>query len=607
MDYIKQLIGSARYKLAPDTDFNYKIHLQNTTSPLKNNLNKIISELSAEEVFTTERENSTKYRILGRLNLITDNTIYYTTTTTNTNGTTQVNIFPSDQDWDFLLYVDNDQIRPKNWVLQLLYPYKIDPYTKVGDNQAFKGITIKNLTSIDPSGSREQVLIDTQQKNGLVEGDYCYIYSNTHSSNYTGFHTVESLGVEGFDVDNKIVLSTTYTNPPNGNKLTLKRAVNVSDDDINFKNPKIILSAVATDISGSTTASNPNYVKINTGNLSPSFSANTHNLRVSDYVEIRAPFGPNILNGLYRVSYIIDRYNFVIDYKLGNTPGFTPVLPSSLYSKPLFRRLNCVPSDYYTRKFKLLTSNDYDVNKATAFGNSIYPKIKLNELGVSNDTWLFTFTKDINTNGLYSHRGGNLTELYFATIKRAGVDSINWSDVTAHWDFDYSVATTATAIETVSKYNPSGKGTIEKNTVNYSEYFGDFVEFNRGEILEKTLSKIIHRFALNNNNTPEKGYYLDPFHKIYIRKFSNYIETALFNQRVLGIPGDAELRPNRSLEWRDILEPGYIEEGDNGVNYPFLNGANYIYFNKYVYLRRQIPDTVPEIAVQKTVDPKIKC
>jgi len=607
MDSIKQIIGKARYKLAPNTDFNYKIHLENTTGPLKNNLNKVISTLSAEQVFSDERNKSTRYRILGRLNLITDNSIFYTASTVNNlNGSKKISTFPADSDWDFLLYNDPiNGIQPKNWILQILYPYKTDKYTNVGDNQAYKGISISNLTSINPSATKNQVIIDTQQKNKLSEGDLCYIYSNTHFSNYTGYHTVQSLGVDGEFLENKLVLTTSYKGVPNGNKLTLKRVINISDDDLNFVNPIKILSATPTNISGNTTITfnDANYTKINVGNLSPSFSASTHNLRVSDYIEIRSLSGPALLNGLYRVEHIIDRYNFVIDLRTGLLPGVNVPIGTT---KPLFRRMDGIPSDYYIRKFKLITGNDYDINKATSFGKSIYPKINDNKLGVANDTWLFTFTQDIETEGLFTNRNGNLTELYFATIKRSGKNNINWSDVTAHWDFQYKVATTITGLEVVSKNNPSGGGSIEKNIPKSSEYFGDFVEYNRGELLEKTLSKIIHRFALDNSNTPQKGYYFEPFQKIYIRRFSDVIETAFIGDKVIGIPGDAELRPNRSYQWRDILEPGYIENGDNGVNYPFINGVNYIYFNKFVYLKRQIPDVTPIIySVSKKA--KINC
>ena len=70
----------------------------------------------------------------------------------------------------------------------------------------------------------------------------------------------------------------------------------------------------------------------------------------------------------------------------------------------------------------------------------------------------------------------------------------------------------------------------------------------------------------------------------------------------------AEKRPNGDEIWRDVLEPGYIEDGNNGVDYPFLNGANYIYTNKHIFIRRQRP---PEDIIlfdkQQTVTPIIVC
>ena len=468
MERIEQLLGRARYKMAPDTNFNYKLNLESSLSPLKNNFNKIISILSADQVFQDERNDSTKYRILGRLNIITDNSIYYTATTVTTGANPQtINVIrPNNSDWTPLFGFGNvitnqNPPTPNNWVLQILYPSKIDKYTKVGDNQAYKGITIKNLISTDPSGTKEQVLLETQQKNKLVEGDFCYIYSNTHNSIYTGFHDVDFLGVNGQYLDTKLRLTTKYIGPDN--ELILKRVINVSDNDINFLNTQNIIKVVSTDLSG--TSTNANYTKVTTGNLSPSFSALTHNLRVSDYIDIRTVNGPFILNGLYRVEKIIDRYNFIIDLKISNIPG----LNINNLSIP-FRRMDGIPSDYYIRKFTVLTGNDYEVNKATSFGTNIYPKTKINKLAVANDTWLFTFIQDINTKFIYSHKNGELTQLYLGTIKRAGANNFNWSDVTANWDFEYSYADSSNKTETISLNNPSGIGTIEKNIPKISEY-----------------------------------------------------------------------------------------------------------------------------------------
>ena len=270
--------------------------------------------------------------------------------------------------------------------------------------------------------------------------------------------------------------------------------------------------------------------------------------------------------------------------------------------------MNGVPSDYYVRKFTLLSGNNYEINKASTFGSSIYPKTINNKLGVANDTWLFTFVQDINIKNIYSDRGGELTQLYIGTIKRAGQNTFNWSDVTSHWDYEYSYANNTNSIELISKNKTNGVGSIEKKIPKMDEYYGDFVEYNRKSLLEKTLSKVIHRFTLKGNPTIENGYFIDPFQKIEIRKFSENIEVAYNGDKVVGIPGDSEKRPNGDIIWRDILEPGFIENGVNGVDYPFLNGGNYIYTNKHIFVRRQqYEETITLFDKEQPVTPIIVC
>ena len=106
-------------------------------------------------------------------------------------------------------------------------------------------------------------------------------------------------------------------------------------------------------------------------------------------------------------------------------------------------------------------------------------------------------------------------------------------------------------------------------------------------LLENRLSEVIHRFTLNSSPTLENGYYIKPFQKIEIKKFSELIEEALSDVPTNGIPGDSEKLPNGNTIWRDLLEPGFIENGDNGVDYPFLNGSSYIYTNKNIFVKRQ--------------------
>ena len=589
MERIKQLLGRARYKLAVNTDFDYKLNFESKMSPLKDNLNKIISVLSQEQVAREERLASTKYRFSGRLNVITDNTV----TITDSQG----RITPLSRDWSPMFYGGNPNTpptEPYNWVMQILYPYRIDKYSFVEANQAYRGITVKSLYNKNISGTKQQVYLETLQKHGLEEGDFFYLYSITDNSFYTGIQQVEFLGDEGEMEEYKIRLKTKYK-IPNSN-LILKKVVGPSDDDLNFINPIGAIRLTTCDITGGTT--NSNYTKVTTGNFT-SFSGRTHNLRESDYVDVRVNDNNYLLNGLHRVENIVNRYEFVMDVKINNTPNtIINGIDISL------RRMDGVPSDYYIRKFKLLSDTRYEVTETTKFGNSIYPKTINNKFGVANKTWLFNFLNSVNTKGLYNHRGGELTQIYIATIKRAGENPFNWSDVTAHWDFKRQYAIETNKIENISLNKSNGIGTIEKKLVGIDEYFGDFVEYNRVTLLENTISKAIHRFSLNNAPTIDNGYYLDPFQQINIRKYSNNIEVALAGRKVVGIPGDAEKRPNGDIIWRDVLTPGFIEEGNNGVDYPFLNGSNYVYTNKHIFVRRQI---APITVFEKTVEPIIVC
>ena len=64
------------------------------------------------------------------------------------------------------------------------------------------------------------------------------------------------------------------------------------------------------------------------------------------------------------------------------------------------------------------------------------------------------------------------------------------------------------------------------------------------------------------------------------------------DELVDGVPSDYEEYPDGSLAWRDLLTPGYIEEGVNGVDWPFVNGRHHLYMNNITYIRRQNPYVV---------------
>jgi len=580
---ITNLIGSARFKIAQNKNTNVQLELENTSKQIiEYDIDSIVDQ---EELFNQEREASKKYRINGRLNILTSNAI-------SPNATSKY--------WDPLFY-GSPRPSPANWLMQICYPSKNDYYTKVGTYEAYFGLEYTSLGTTLVNGDNRLTLYGLQLKHNVKAGEYVYIYSTTNFNPLQGFHYVLETGVGGKFMERVLTLDTIVTNAPTGVGSFL-RITNPSFDDIKFNNPSEIIAAVASDINGVTTGQynigDEKYVTITT--------TLPHKLIVNNFVDIRTG-NVSKLNGLWRVYNILSSTKFVIKNYVGQKG--TPMVG---FNKPKWRLLDGTPSEYYIRKFEVLTANDYNVNKC-AFSQGIYSD------NVANDTWLFQFEKDINVQNLRTNRNGEISELYYTIIKRAGVNPYPFGNVTSHWDFSISNATDTNGLEYISKVKQSNIGTIEKATarsesiqngrvipIEGSFYFGDFVEFNSIEIREYTISEIVHRFGVDSvlNKNPVNNYYYKPFRKLQIRKYSNNIETTSVDEIYLNRPGDAVIYADGTVSWRDLLTIGFYEEGDNGVNYPFLNDAHYFYFNHILYVRLQLPIIEPiNLEESFSVDP----
>jgi len=647
-DRIRQIISRYKNKVSTDEDTSLNLTIDNTTRVIKPNANPINSIIDVGEQFNLERGLSSIYGLSGKLNIFTANEL--------TSGRPGITSGPLrgtiDTDWDPLFNVINTPsppanspitMTPNNWLIQICYPSDMLPnYNIWGDDTVNKpvnlGMRVIGLSNT-PSGNRSLLVVETTQTHKLSEGDYIHLNDRENLNQYQGIHKVYEVGQNGDDLTTKITLETSWkgTSDFQGgdtNEMFLNRVVNSSDNDVWYNNDYQITSFTNTDITGGTT--NTDYVLVTT--------PNEHGLGTNGYVEMRNPNG-SVMNGFHRVHAIINAKNFTIQ------PNVTPQLSTLL----TYRRMDGTPSDYYVREFKILTGNDYTIHPAS-FSSSIYPKTEGGE-GIANKTWLFNFKKDINTGQLISHRGGIVNELKMCFLKRSGANPYNWSNVTSHWDFNSVLANTTTTvdlgngttgIETVSVNNTGGAGTIIKNQGD--KYIGDIVEYNRKEVKEKVITGVIFRFGLEdgvliNNNTPLdsilvnggstettsainvsgtlpsagnsssiltplkdlEGYYYKSFKSLDIKKFSNFIEKADPEDTIEGIPADYELYPNGSKGWRDLLSDGFIEEGTNGVNWPFLNGRHYIYMNNNLYIRRQNPYIVIDQRTIITANPKDTC
>jgi hypothetical protein len=581
-NYVSQLIGNKRYKLAPNTNTNLQLQLEETTKPLTEY--DIIDIVNLQDLFEDERRKATNYRFNGKLNIYTSNVLSTLATSTM---------------WDPMFY-GTPPVAPNNWVMQITYPsdmdfnYLIQSRTPSGtvSSNAFRGLQYETLGDTVINND-DKLTITGVQKHNLEVGEFIYLYSNNVYNPLQGIHKVQGLGINGDGVSKNLTLETIVNTVPSGVGNFVK-IVEPSFDDINFNNPSLLNTTTATDISGSTLGSysfnETRYAMIN--------STTPHNILVNDFIEIRT--GTNsILNGTWRVYTIVNTTKFVIRLDLG-TPKGTTQTHSPLIS---WRRLDGTPSEYYTRNFEVLTSNNYDVYPC-AFSTNTYSDVSDPTIGTVNDTWSFQFNQDISVERIRDNRGGPISEMYYTMVKRAGQNPFDWTNVIADWDFNYQTTSVSpyNGLEIISQYKPSGIGSIEKfsartETIDIngdiqphsgSKYIGDFIDYNSREIQERVAAGIIHRFGTTSNMSGE-GYYFKPFKKLQLRKYSSVVETSPSGQTIVDIPENFVTYADGSIGWKDLLTIGYFEEGVNGVDYPFVNGVHYFYFNHNLYIRRQVP------------------
>jgi hypothetical protein len=221
-------------------------------------------------------------------------------------------------------------------------------------------------------------------------------------------------------------------------------------------------------------------------------------------------------------------------------------------------------------------------------------------------TFSFTFDKDVKIAGYIDNNGKPITELFLTIINRGYMGWFNKPFVNQNglqtaidigWNFNFlenSVDTWWNHNNSLNKDNiPTNSYSLNGQTFYYNEILnqgdvilGDFCEYNYMEQREYVLSRAIHKYSFNdilfqttgNQNYPD-GYLYNPHHSIPIRAFSDYIENGT-KDTVDNIPGYSWFSEyNNKWYWRDLYTYGYIDSDGIGVNNPFINGAHYPFLN----------------------------
>jgi len=631
VDYnIKILEPSKKFALALKSQNFIPLKMEGKRSLVEPDKNIFV--INAAEQTNVERNQSTKYRINGKLEIITDNTIIQGF------GSIVPNSAWSPES------VDNEQ-DPSNWVLQISYPNEKDEDEVIFEDgvstKAIEGFRVKEILPYNFRSGTTQILIRTSQKHGIDSlDDFLYlrplnnfINDGVDTYNYLGYHKVVDFepGNEeyGLILDTEYIVPTTTqfnVDTQQNEVITLddfigtgKRIFDSSSDDFVFSNNVSINSIQRCDINGEQVGT-LDHLKI----FSPS-----HDLRVNNFIDLRDTQIDSI-NNIYKIMATPNPDIFVIKY------DYTPISNSNDVIQRNLKYKFCegVPSEYYYRKFEILTEpKDYEIYNA-AFSKTIFTDNYI------NNSFLFHFNKDIDVEGLTDNLDRPLSELYLSVVKRASYFSEDIAyDGYRFWTSSFQLLDSNREItplggndggqnqsyilgliSSVQGNDPNVAGTI-KNMGN--NYYGDFVEYNRAFLDERVLADILGRFApsqtirigtetlIDDDGNPFEqgiyqsgvspdGYTYNLHKKIKIRDFSENIETADNKENEI-FPSYSQINNDGTVSWRDLLDIGFLEGSNEkiGVDYPFVNSKHYLFDNYSIYIRKQLPVSVTQVDVEK--------
>lgn len=341
-----------------------------------------------------------------------------------------------------------------------------------------------------------------------------------------------------------------------------------------------------------------------------------HGLSVGEYVELSFFYNQINLFQVYSLGnnefdseeYIFSIYNFGYTgttFANGVTGTFKRVINPDNITE--------TKSEYYVRQHKILTDVDTTIITKNGFEKNVfaeekqfeYSSITPNQVSrvsqkTSSNSYNVTVGKDINLLSVLDNQGRPVSELFLTIINKGYSGYFNqpnngiglkqgWefnitSPISTWWDLpnNYSDTNIPTSNYTLTSgvtktfyYNQDLK---EGDIID-----GDFCEWNDYDQIERVVSPYYQKINYNQNvfqttslyDTNSPGFYYKPHTSMTIRVFSDYVETANVGQ-VDNVPFYSYYSSSdQQFRWRDLYSYGFKDNLERGVDYPFLNSAQY--------------------------------
>ena len=355
-----------------------------------------------------------------------------------------------------------------------------------------------------------------------------------------------------------------------------------------------------------------------------------HGLTVGEYVELSFFYNQTNLFQVYSLGtgefdsseYIFNIYNFGYTgttFANGVTGTFKRVINPENITE--------TKSKYYIRQHKILTDVDNTIMTKNGFEKNVfneekqfeYSSITPNQITrisqkTSSNSYNVTVADDINLFGVLDNQKRPVSELFLTIINKGYSGYFNqpnngvgikqgWefnltSPVSTWWDLLNNQSDTNIQTSSYTLTNGVTKTFYYNQNLNIGDIIdGDLCEWNDYDQIERVVSPYYQKIKYNQNvfqttdsfDTNSPGYYYKPHTSMTIRVFSDYVETANVGQ-VDNVPFYSYYSTSdQQFRWRDLYTYGFIDNLDRGVDYPFLNSAQYP-FKELIF--RLIPEGI---------------
>lgn len=570
---IRIVLGSLRYKSAPDTDISLKV-------PLILNSKEIIEfdrtiDVGLEQVFYDERQSSQLFRPTSKFQVIFknsysgftnyppfENNLYYLDSLNNAKNQCDPNLGPDAVSWVGLpQYNEFDFIRSD---------YNVPGYTQPPNQHIV----------FEPESATT----------------YNWNFYMTYDFSSTTAQTMQVI----FQDNPSSVFSWTCGD---GLPFIIQNKVMNGTKMICFKCPMKHGLSVG------------EFVKL-------SFSYNSQNIFQVDSLGLEEFGNEEFVFNIYDLGYTGTTFSDL------TTGTFKRVLDENNVDDTI--------SEYYVKKHKILTDVNEAILVNAGFEKNIFGvKKKYESSGLTpnnvarvsikenSQSYTLTFENDIDISGLRDSQNRPITEIYFSVIWKGyfgwtfgEIDSggggiqglqkgwefnlpldpnpgLTYPAPNPWWNNSNNLSDTGFPLDSYyTNPNPNQpiNGFTYVKSLNVGDVIdGDYCEWNSLEQNERIVSNHYHKFKFNpfvfntgepiQNLTNRFGYYYQPHHPITLRVYSNYVENG-DPTNVVGIPDYAHFSTTyNQFIWRDIYDYGYIDSDGRGVSYPFLNGRHYPFKN----------------------------